>query len=101
MWEKLREWYILIIGICLIAAGFFLASHPSSSTAPPPTQTAQAPHQAPPARPLATSAKAEHNPSPMLPKAGPEGPDAAPGLFALAAGRSMMMGVRQEKSPPR
>jgi hypothetical protein len=38
MWEtaraKLREWYIVIIGVCLIAGGFFLASHQPSSTAP-------------------------------------------------------------------
>ena len=67
MWEKLREWYILIIGICLIAAGFFLASHPSSSTAPSPSQTAQAPHPAAPAQPSSTSAKAEQNPLPIAP----------------------------------
>ena len=38
MWEtaraKLREWYIVIIGVCLIAGGFFLASHQPSSTTP-------------------------------------------------------------------
>ncbi len=43
MWAKvrakLREWYIVAIGVCLIAGGFFLASHqPSPSAAAPPIE---------------------------------------------------------------
>jgi nitrite reductase (NO-forming) len=36
---RLREWYIVVIGVCLIGGGFFLASHqPSPSAAAPPAQ---------------------------------------------------------------
>ena len=87
MWEtaraKLREWYIVIVGVALIAGGFFLASHQPSSTAPsstalssaapsavaqadksPPSPPAQASQPAPWAGPSATSTPSERVPSP-------------------------------------
>ena len=74
MWEtaraNLREWYIVIIGLCVIAGGFFLASHQSSSTAPSlPLQTAQAQHPTASAKPSATTTKAEQIPQPIAPVA--------------------------------
>jgi hypothetical protein len=46
MWEtaraQLREWYIVIVGVALIAGGFFLASHQPSSTAPSSTALSSA-----------------------------------------------------------
>jgi hypothetical protein len=51
MWEtaraKLRDWYIFIVGLCLIAGGFFLASHQC-------TQAAAADAQTPPAEGIAS-----------------------------------------------
>jgi nitrite reductase (NO-forming) len=81
MWEtaraKLREWYIVIIGVCLIAGGFFLASHQPSSTAPSstvppavaqveesrPSQSLDAARPAAAAKPPAALAKTEPAPS--------------------------------------
>ena len=34
MWAKLRDWYIVIIGVCLLAGSFFLASRQTSSIPP-------------------------------------------------------------------
>jgi nitrite reductase (NO-forming) len=90
MWEtaraKLRDWYIVIIAACLLAGGFFLASHqPSqtaSSTAPavvaqpdksPPPQTAQAPAPPVPAKPSPVATA--NVPEPAAP---PASPPAAP-----------------------
>jgi nitrite reductase (NO-forming) len=81
VWEnaraKLREWYIVVIGLCLIAGGFFLASHqPSPSAAlsvmaqvgkPPPGSQMAAP--APQPAPPATSATAKQTSSPPAPVA--------------------------------
>jgi nitrite reductase (NO-forming) len=87
MWEtaraKLREWYIVIVGVALIAGGFFLASHQPSSTAPsstalsstapsavaqadksPPSQSTQTSQPAHSAGLSATSTPSENAPSP-------------------------------------
>ena len=45
---KLRDWYIFIVGPCLIAGGFFLASHQG-------TQAADADAQTPPAERIAST----------------------------------------------
>jgi nitrite reductase (NO-forming) len=84
MWEtaraKLRDWYIVIVGVCLIAGGFFLASHQPSSTASssaaspvtaqaeksPPSQPAPASQPAAPAGSSGASAAAEHAQSPAV-----------------------------------
>jgi nitrite reductase (NO-forming) len=70
---KLREWYIVVIGICLIAGGFFLASHQPSPSAPsvtaqagiPPGSgpAAPAPQPLAAAKPPAASATAEQTPA--------------------------------------
>jgi nitrite reductase (NO-forming) len=80
MWEtalaRLREWYVVIIGACLIAGGFFLALHQPSSTTPSPraqgeksrtSQIAQASQPAAPAQPAAASTKAEQSPPSAAP----------------------------------
>lgn len=57
MWEaarqKLGEWYIVVVGVCLIAGGFFLASHQLSAPAPAAlAQDSRAPTAAATAPPL-------------------------------------------------
>jgi nitrite reductase (NO-forming) len=55
--KKIREWYIVGVGLCVIAGGLFLASFPTSPTAAvnaaPPAAAAPA---LPTARPISTSA---------------------------------------------
>lgn len=80
MWEnartKLRDWYIVIISLCLIAGGFFLASHQPSSTAPSAvaqveaSQTAKALQPDATAKPSAVLAHAAETPSSTAPVAG-------------------------------
>jgi nitrite reductase (NO-forming) len=106
MWEtaraQLREWYIVIVGVALIAGGFFLASHQPSSTAPsstalssaapsaiaqsdksPPSQPAQVSQPAHSAGPSATSTPSEHLPSPA--PSAPADREAAADTVAQAA----------------
>jgi nitrite reductase (NO-forming) len=96
MWEmaraKLRDWYIVVIALLLFGGGFFLASHPWSSTAPaaihtaspsPTPETAAAPpppehqHQKATAATAATSTAASH-PPPTVPIVAPKATQPAP-----------------------
>lgn len=61
MWQKLKEWYVLIIGLCVIAPFLLLASQegPQSQTTPNTSQGADASKttgNAPPKSPLAAPA---------------------------------------------
>jgi len=77
MWEqarsRLRDWYIVVIAIAMIAGGFFLASHQSSSTVPAAAVGA------------ADTPPSSEKPSPPHHQAAAAAPPAAPSILHLPA----------------
>ncbi len=107
----LREWYIVGIGLCLLAGGLFLATHqPSPSAAvaaaqegtlPGAQTSAQAARPAPPTAPSAAASPTEnrHSPTNAVASADPRQPAAEPSpLPSYEQGMAHSMAVAAQTS---